>query len=320
MKIDRLLAMTILLLNRGRTSAKELAERFEVSTKTIYRDMDTLGQAGIPIIAHQGTSGGFEMMSQYTISRQMLTLDEIASIFTAVKGVRAALDDRTLDRLLDKVESLLQHSDPKPGAGQPEDLLFDLNPWGQGKSARDKVRLLRQAAGQTRKVKLKYINMNGSDSWRVIEPGRLILKGNVWYLQAYCTLRENFRIFRVSRIQEMSMLLDTFNRRELPPLESYDWNPEWSAKEAYSMVTLRFSPLVRHRVGDSFSPEQISIQEDGSLRVQAELALDEWFYGMVLSYGDQAVIEAPELAADEVMRRAHKIVEQYRKPDRLLST
>ena len=87
MKIDRLLAITVLLLNRQRISAKELAARFEVSTKTIYRDIDTLSQAGIPIVAHQGTTGGFEIMEQYTIARQFLTLSEIDAMISAVKGI-----------------------------------------------------------------------------------------------------------------------------------------------------------------------------------------------------------------------------------------
>ncbi|MCJ8012904.1 YafY family transcriptional regulator [Paenibacillus sp. KQZ6P-2] len=319
MKIDRLLAMTVLLLNRGRISAKELAERFEVSTKTIYRDMDTLSRAGIPVMAHQGSSGGFEMMSHYTISRQFLTMDEITSIFTAVKGVRAALDDRTLDQLLDKVGALLQRSDNAMGMGMSQRLLFDLNPWGQGKGTRDKVSMLRRAVFESRKVNLQYINMNGSDSWRTLEPGRLILKGNVWYLQAFCTRRDEFRIFRVSRILEMKVLPDIFEPRELPLLDAYEWKPEWST-EAHHTVTMRFSPQVRHRVSDSFSPEQISVQEDGSLLVKGEYPLDEWFYGMVLSYGDQIVIEAPELAAMEVVRRVQNILQQYMKPDRQVST
>ncbi|MWV46381.1 WYL domain-containing protein [Paenibacillus sp. HJL G12] len=319
MKIDRLLAMTVLLLNRGRISAKELGERFGVSTKTIYRDMDTLSLAGIPVMAHQGTSGGFEMMSHYTISRQFLTLDEISSVFSAVKGVKAAMDDRTLDQLLDKVGSLLQRSDQTMDAGMAQGLLFDLNPWGQAKGTRDKVSLLRQASNESRKVNMHYINMNGAEGWRIVEPGRLILKGNVWYLQAFCTSREDFRIFRVSRILDMKVLPEAFEPRELPPLEAYEWNPEWSSKD-HQAVTLRFSPKVRHRVADSFSPEQISVQGDGSLLVKSGFPLDEWFYGMVLSYGDQIVVEAPEHAAMEVVRRVQHILRQYAKPDRQMST
>ncbi|BFH59630.1 helix-turn-helix transcriptional regulator [Paenibacillus azoreducens] len=322
MKIDRMLAMTVLLLNRGRISAKELADRFEVSTKTIYRDMDTLSRAGIPIAAYSGTSGGFEIMEQYTISRQFLTLDEIYSIFAAVKGVKAALDDQTLDGLLDKVETLLYRSrqEKEVGHSVSAELLFDLNPWGQGVNTRGKVSQLRQAIGQSRKVKLQYINMNGSDSEREVEPCRLILKGNVWYLQAYCLLREDFRSFRLSRIQEIDVFEAHFTPRKLPLQDTYDWKPEWSSDARKSTVRLLFSPLVRHRVWDTFAPDQISLYDDGSVCVEGEFSLDEWFYGMVLSYGGHIKIESPEFVAEEVVRRAQKILDLYSKPNNMVST
>ncbi|GIO68878.1 YafY family protein [Paenibacillus sp. FSL M7-1455] len=319
MKIDRVLAMTVLLLNRGRISAKELADRFEVSTKTIYRDMDTLSRAGIPVAAYPGASGGFELMEHYTISRQHLTFDEIASIFAAVKGVKVALDDRALDGLLEKVGALLRRPGSGQGAAYSEKLLFDLNPWGQGKDARGKLGLLRQAMEQSRRVRLQYINMNGTDSGRVVEPGRLILKGNVWYVQAYCLLRGDFRSFRLSRIQGIEVLDERFEPRELPPQEQYDWKPDWSEAAAVG-VTLRFSAAVRHRVGDAFDHHQVHVLEDGSLRVQGDFPLDEWFYGMILSYGGHVVIEEPAQAAEEVVRRAEHILRLYRNADTLLST
>ncbi|WP_438351164.1 helix-turn-helix transcriptional regulator [Paenibacillus sp. FA6] len=144
MKIDRLLAMTVLLLNRERVSAKELAERFEVSIKTICRDMDTLSQSGIPVFAHQGTSGGFEIMKQYTISRQYLTFGEISSIVAAVKGMGTVLDDSTFASLNEKVKALLSKSDKQQSEQQGEGIVFDLNPWGQGPEARNKVNPLRR--------------------------------------------------------------------------------------------------------------------------------------------------------------------------------
>lgn len=319
MKLDRVLAMTVLLLNRGRISAKELAERFEVSRKTIYRDMDTLSRAGIPVAAYSGSGGGFELMEQYTISRQYLTLEEIASIFAAVKGVKVALDDRALDGLLDKVGALLRRPGPGQGTAYSEKVLFDLNPWGQGKVARGKLGLLRQAIKQSRQVRLQYINMNGTDSGRVVEPGRLILKGNVWYVQAYCLLRGDFRSFRLSRIQGIEVLDERFEPRELPPEEQYDWKPDWSEAAAVG-VTLRFSAAVRHRVGDAFDRHHVDVLEDGSLRVRGDFALDEWFYGMVLGYGDQVTVEEPAQAAEEVVRRAKNILRLYMNADTPLST
>ncbi|WP_152396069.1 helix-turn-helix transcriptional regulator [Paenibacillus guangzhouensis] len=310
MKIDRLLAMTVLLLNRGRISAKELAERFEVSTKTIYRDMDTLCQAGIPIAAYQGTSGGFEMMEQFTISRQFLTLQEINSIILAVRGVNQALDDNTYDHLLEKVSSLLSQADRLPSAGTSDPLIVDLNPWGQGPSTRHKVNVIRHAIEERCVVSFHYMNMHGEESERDAEPSALILKGNVWYLQAYCRLRSEFRVFRLSRIYDLALQSMRFDRREAPSMEGYVWDSSWSREEEKA-IKLSFSPQVRYRVEETFEPGQVLVGADGSVRVEGDFNDDEWFYGMLLSFGHQVRVEQPPAVAAEVVRRAKQIIEQY---------
>lgn len=311
MKIDRLLAMTVLLLNRKRVSARELADRFEVSTKTIYRDMDTLAAAGIPIFAQQGTAGGFEIMEQFTISRQYLSLTEITSIVSAVKGISNALDDETYAGLHEKVKSLLTQSDKRLSEQQGEGIIFDLNPWGQGPEARNKVNVLKGAIEETRLVRLTYMNMNGTVTTRELEPYSLILKGNIWYVQGYCRLRLDFRVFRLSRMQELDILLGTFERREIPSLDRYDWDSEWDKKEK-TEISLLFQPQVRYRVGDSFPTNQVTVLEDGSLRLQGEFTMDEWFYGMLLSYGDNVKIEKPSFVIKEILQRAQNIIQLYR--------
>ena len=310
MKIDRLLAMTVLLLNRGRVSAKELADRFEVSTKTIYRDMETLNQAGIPITAYQGTAGGFEVMEQYTIARHFLTLKEISTIVAAVKGISSAVDDSLFAALLEKVQALLSKADRMHTGRHKPGMIFDFNPWGQGPVARDKVNMLRQAIEETHKVEIHYLNMNGDESKRIVEPSALILKGNVWYLHAYCNLRNEFRMFRLSRIHELKGLPDYYEPRETPSLEGFIWDPEWSQDIKREMV-LTFHPKVRYRLADAFPSEQITVMKDGSIRVHGEFADDEWWYGMLLSYGDYVKVEQPASVAEELVNRAQKIIRRY---------
>lgn len=308
--MDRLLAMTVLLLNRGRLSAKELADRFEVSTKTIYRDMDTLGQAGIPIVAHQGTAGGFEMMEEFTISRQFLTLEEINAIVAAVKGINSAMDDNKLEHLLEKVNALLRKSDKLQTSSQGQKYIFDFNPWGQGADMREKVSQLKQAIEEKNPVKFRYVNMNGNESERQTEPTALILKGNVWYLQAYCMLREEFRIFRLSRIRDIAVSDTRFERREVPVLDGYSWDETWNQVRE-KMITLTFSREVRYRVEETFQADQISVLPDGTVRVEGQISDDEWFYGTLLSFGHHVKVEQPASVAEEVMKRAQGIIDRY---------
>lgn len=310
MKMDRLLAMTILLLNRGRVRATELAERFEVSTKTIYRDLETLNQSGIPIVAHQGTGGGFEILDSYTMDRQFLTRTEIASIVATIKGLTTVLDDTMFVDLLEKVQALQHKTEQAHEAPQGTELIFDMNPWGQSPAAREKVQTLRRAIAEQRKVHIHYSNRDGTETERDLEPYALLLKGHLWYLHAYCTSRNDFRVFRLSRILDLEMKAEHFVRRQAPPIEAYSWNPEWSRARALHM-TLTFHPKVRARLADEFPADLLQVREDGFIQVQGEFVEDDWFYGMLLSYGESVKVEEPQSVAQEVVRRAQRIVDLY---------
>ncbi|OWR31871.1 DNA-binding transcriptional regulator [Saccharibacillus sp. O23] len=309
MKIDRLLAMTILLLNRRRISAAELAERFEVSTKTVYRDIETLCRAGIPIVSHQGMNGGFELMERYTIGRQMLSPGEIEALRTAVKGAATAMGDRTFDELTEKVQALLGGNGTGGEAAGPG-VVFDFNPWNCGPSMRHRIELLRSAAKESLRVEVRYLNMNGGESRRTLEPAMLLLKGGTWYLQAYCLLRGEFRIFRLTRMLELRETGEPFLPKPAPPIESYDWKDDWDRRTPLD-VSLHFRPAVRLRVIDQFEPSRLTESADGSVRVGGLFVADEWFYGMLLSYGDQVRVESPREVAEELLRRARQIVEAY---------
>ncbi|ASS67517.1 MULTISPECIES: YafY family protein [unclassified Paenibacillus] len=310
MKIDRLLAITVLLLNRGRISAKELAERFEVSTKTIYRDIDSLNLSGIPIVTFKGVSGGFEIMEGYTMDRQFLTREEIGALASAVNGMKSALDDGMLAVLLDKVKALVGKSGRSPSSS--EAVMFDFNPWGQSGQAREKLLMLRHAADRMLKVEIQYVDRNGSGSERVIEPANLIMKAGIWYVRSFCLLENEIRVFRLSRIRELRLLPEHFRSRELPLLDKYEWDREWS-KDKETDLILEFHPDARHRVEDSFPSHLVHPDADGRVTVAGRLAVDEWFYGMLLSYGEHVKVIEPEFVAEELVFRVRKIIGLYAK-------
>jgi len=319
MKIDRLLAITVLLLNRGRLSAKELAERFEVSSKTIYRDMDTLSQAGIPIVAHQGISGGFEIMEHYMIDKYWLSAEEMSTLVAAVKGMSSALADQQMDILLEKVKALLHRVEQSFGVEyRRESVVMDFQPWGQRQGLKSSVGLLKQAIQESRRVIMDYISSEGTSERRIIEPVSLLLKGNVWYVQAFCLVREDERIFRLSRMQQIELLSEHYAPRPfLGKKESLEWKTSWSQEQDPEQETvLLFEASAHQRVADIFPPEQVTVTPDGAIRVQTSYKLDEWFYGMILSFGAQVLVEQPPEAAEEVKRRAQRIISRYGNQDR----
>lgn len=314
MKIDRLLAITVLLLNRQRISAKELADRFEVSVKTIYRDIDALGQAGIPVVAHKGASGGFEIMEEYTLHRQLLSLKEMAAILAAIKGAASALDDGLLEHLLEKMEALIGKMEQGQSGYAKAGVVFDFRPWGQSSAAQEKIHSIKKAIERSLPMRITYSNREGDGSERIIEPYKLILKGQLWYLQAFCTLKNEFRVFRLSRITSYHIMDFPFVPRKPPQLDKYAWGSEWS-KEKEREVLLTFHPIVRSRIEDTYPAGYITILDDGSIQVKGRFIADEWFYGNLLSYGSMVKVEQPAEIALELKRRAQQIAEQYSNVD-----
>ncbi len=199
MKLYRLLSIVILLLNRERVSAAEFAEYFEVSQRTIYRDIETICQAGIPIIAYQGVNGGFGIMDNYVLDKYLLTPGEISSIVTALKGVTATLEDQHLMDVIEKILALIPDKDKEKLQNQ-EHIILDFHPWGTSKAERNKVNQLKRAIESIQIASFSYTNAQGINLNRQVEPMVLVLRGYSWYLFGYCLLKNDYRLFKLARM------------------------------------------------------------------------------------------------------------------------
>ncbi|WP_127578935.1 helix-turn-helix transcriptional regulator [Paenibacillus koleovorans] len=316
MKLDRLLAITMLLLNRGRVSAKQLADRFEVSLRTVYRDMETINQAGIPIVSYAGTSGGYEIMEQYRLERQYLTVDELRSIVVALKGFGQSLGEDDVDHLLDKVGALMQKSEPTShGAGtgvMEEQVVIDLSPWRRNAEAKEKLVHLRQAIRDNRIVHFDYVNGQGEHAGRSCEPMSVVLKGYVWYLYGYCLLRGDFRVFRLSRITKLGLSATRFVRRAIPEGEVlFRWERHPGEPDRCIPLVLAFKPRASAKVHDHYAESQIELQPDGSLLVHAKAPDEPWLYSILLAFGADVQVIEPAAVAHKLRQLALDIAELY---------
>lgn len=312
MKMDRLLAIVMLLMNRRRVSARELADRFEVSLRTVYRDVETICQSGVPVVSHAGSSGGYEIMERYRLERQFLSMEELQSLFIALRGIGPTLDDGHIGGLLDKVGAMLAktESDRLAGAGAEEHVVIDLNSWKSDPAEKERLQELRRAIGDCRLVEFTYTNGAGDRMRRTCEPMLVVLKGYVWYLYGYCRMRDDFRIFRLSRIRSLQVLKETFERRA----SSFDGtNMVWNRGADVPVVPmkLRFHPRRRAQVEDYYGTEQVKALPDGSLLVEAAQPDEPWLYGWLLGFGSDARVLEPESIAARVKEEALKIVRQY---------
>lgn len=311
MRLERLLAITVLLTNRKRISSKELAEHFEVSVRTIYRDIEAIEQAGIPIISYQGSNGGFGIIENYKIDRQILTFDDMLSIMTALKGVNNTLADNQFTNTLEKIKGLIPKNDWDTIMKRNNQIIIDFSPWGFTRNQKEKLNTIRKAISESRLLDFYYTNTKGESKQRQIEPMSISYKGNSWYLYGYCRIRNDFRLFRISRMKNIKLTDEQFPPKE-GILEEYHLEETRGNEVQKIDLVLRFKPFVRVRVEDSFDDESIQILEDGSLLVKVTFPEDEWVYGMVLSYGDNVKVIEPQYLRDIIKERGKRIWELYK--------
>ena len=298
MKINRLLEIVVILLNRESVTAKELADRFEVSTRTVYRDIEVLSSAGVPVYTNKGNSGGISLLEDYTLNKALLSKKESEGLLIAIKALGATSYPETT-AIIDKLGSVFK-------SNQAQDWIeVDFEGWSSKVNEQNKFSKIRDAILNSQVISFDYINANGGKSSRSAEPVKLIFNAHTWYLIAYCLLRESHRMFRLSRIKNVQVTNRHFTRREIQEYDGQGMN--------FPLVELklRCDEKVLNRLYDTFDGECISKNNDGSYDLTVELPEDEWVYGYILSFGGYAEVLEPEHIREIIKARAKEIAEKY---------
>ncbi|WP_286923133.1 MULTISPECIES: helix-turn-helix transcriptional regulator [Lysinibacillus] len=311
MKLERLLSIIILLLNRRMVQAKELAERFEVSVRTIYRDIDAINAAGIPIVTYQGTNGGIGLSEGYRLDRNILTNDELATIVTALRSISTSYSKEQHQRLVEKINSVVLPEHEEEFQHKTNRVLIDYSPWGGSKHLRAKLILLDEALDSCVLVNFTYSNAEGEVSQRNVEPHMLILKGRQWYLQAYCLEKEEFRLFKLKRMKGLRIDHEkTFIRRNPSNQEHNEGKNK--LKPSTPEVVFRFQDKARHLAEEWFGIEELLPVEDGSWLVKKAYPENEWLYSFILSLGHHVEVLEPQHLRKIITSRAEKIAKVYK--------
>jgi predicted DNA-binding transcriptional regulator YafY len=204
LKIDRLISMISVLTNKERVTIQELADKFEVSKRTIFRDLDTLNMAGIPIVSFPGIGGGISVSEGYKLNRSILSEEDIKNLYVGLHGLRSIESEGSIqyliNKLLPKDESLIIAE---------SDIIIDLSSWFEESEMQKKVKKLHSAILNRQCIELDYITMH-AQSKRIVEPHKLVFKQTYWYLYAFCLEKNDFRLFKLSRICSYEVLDSTF--------------------------------------------------------------------------------------------------------------
>lgn len=292
MKIDRLLSIVILLMNRPLIQAKELADMFEVSVRTIYRDIDSINGAGIPVVTYQGAGGGIGLMEGYRLDRNVLTEHELAYIFTALQSV-SSYGGGEHSLLMEKISSVIPPSQTAAFRSKTTQLIVDFSPWGLQRPLEERLSLLKEALEETAAVSFEYVAADGKISRRSVDPYTLVLKGRAWYLYGFCAEREDFRLFKLLRMKSLIKEKRSYVRQELP-LKELPWSSGWSDPPDTTPVVLHFSAEGRHLAEDYFDYSELRPDGNGGYTVTVYYPEDNWLYGFLLGFGTAAEVLEPE--------------------------
>lgn len=309
MRLDRLVSILVVLLKKERVSARDLAEMFGVSTRTILRDIDAIDMAGIPIVTYQGTNGGIAIAEGYKLDRNVFTQEEIAAIIASLKGVARSLHDVKHDLLVDKINNVVNASSSQKLNMKANQLIIDMSPWGGNEYLRERLTLLRGAIDQCKKVSFSYINATMSQSERQAEPCSLVLKGQSWYLYAWCLLRGEPRLFKLARIKGLKVLPEGFESRNLP-VENLPWEDEFGHPKNMTEITLKLDAIMGTVARETFGDNAIPC-DDGSYLVKMKLPVNNWLYGFILSFGPGAEVLEPVYLRKIIRGMAEAVASRY---------
>ena len=308
MRIDRMLAIVVIVLNRRKITAKELADRFEVSLRTVYRDINALNLAGIPVISNQGTGGGYELPDNYKFNKQFMSISDLRSILSALKGVNAVLDDDDMAMIFEKVQSLLPDSEREGHASESDMIIFDTQGWGSQDKTGARIQQIYEAVKSRLVIRIDYMDSYGAASHREIEPLSLIMKGFAWYVYGYCRKRKDTRLFKLTRLKKIEVLGVVFERKN----QAYQkTDTRWESKEKHIRVVLKFSNQVKHLVEDYFDDAQVLAKDDRWLTIEVQVPDGEWLMGMILSYGPMVKVLEPHSLVKHVQERIAAMASIY---------
>jgi len=303
LKINRLLQITIILLNRKTVTARELAERFSVSTRTIYRDVESLSSAGVPVYMNKGNGGGISLLEDYTLNRTFLSENESEGLLLALKTMSVTRYPE-IDAMLDKIGSLFKNS-------RSDDwITIDFAGWSCHPNEGNKFSDIRDAIISKTVIGFDYINADGVKSSRFAQPEKLIFNTNTWYLTAYCLKRNASRIFRLSRIKNIYLTDKHFTKRVTAPEEDVETQ---GYSVPFTELKLRFSDKVLNRLYDDFDERFIKKDAGGGLDVTVSMPEGEWLYGYILSFGHHVEVLGPEHIREIIMGRIKASLTIYEK-------
>lgn len=298
MQESRLFRIVYYLLDKGKSTAPELAEKFEVSVRTIYRDIDIISSMGIPVYAMQGKGGGIALLDNFVLDKSLLSTREKEQILMALQGI-IVTEPNNSDELLTKLGSLFQTKNTNW-------IEVDFSNWVKRNPSQDIFQLMKSAIFSRNVISFQYFSSNRESTKRRVEPLKLVFKSKDWYLYGFCLIRNDYRFFKLTRIKEMEIQAEVYSR-EIPSTCSI--GKQMDIQNAIA-VTLKFDQDMAFRVYDEFA-EGVTEDKQGNLYVRTNLPDSDTLYSYLFSFADSVEIVEPENIREQVKNKLAAMQKKY---------
>lgn len=301
-------------------TAVQLSQRFEVSVRTIYRDIEKLSMAGIPVYARKGKNGGICLTDRFVLDKLLISEEEQLQIMAALESMEqtgAGGESQTLQKLGDFFQM------------EPFNWVsIDFSDWSGRR--KDLFIQIKQAVLDRRVMRFDYYGQNGQMISRAVEPVQLQFKDYTWYLRAYCRERKAMRMFKILRMKRVVVTEEEFEPDEVklatdrgiteqpatdrsvteqPVMDQADFLQPGTLTE----IVMRIDRKEAYRVYDRFEEEEITVRQDGHFLIRTQAPLDDWVYGMILSFGPSAEVIEPENIREQLRKRIGQMAVYYEK-------
>ena len=324
--INRLLGIIYILLNKGNVTAAELAERFEVSVRTIYRDVETLSMAGIPVYSRKGKNGGISLTEQFVLNKMLISKEEQQRILAALTSL-GEMGGKEEGEILQKLGDFFK-------TDTPAWISIDFSDWSGRRQ--ELFEQIREAILGHRVMEFDYYGQYGEMTHRIVEPIQLLFKDYTWYVRAFCRNKQAMRLFKVLRMKRVQVLDEVFQvaighleeRENAGMGDSVPGSTESASGKAgkaesekcmeerqFPKIRLHILKKEAYRIYDKFEEEEITVLENGDFEVCFQYYLDDWVYGLILSFGPSAKVLEPAFVREEMAERIRRMAEGYESSD-----
>ncbi len=297
MQMNRLFEIVYILLDKKTVTAKELAEYFGVSIRTIYRDIDLLSTAKIPIYTNQGKGGGISLLEDFVLNKSILSEEEQNQILYALQSIQK-ISPQNQQNILEKMSTIFQKN-------HTNWIEVDLSSWSSIKEE-GSFGLIQKAVLERKVLKFIYYNTKGEESTRYVEPLQIYFKDKAWYVKAFARDKQDYRLFKIARMKKIEVLEETFER-DLP--EILEKEPPFSTVK----LVLEISQKQAYRVYDEFEKEAITKKPNGDFLIHVEFPENDWVYGYILSFGEDAEVIFPQYVRNTIRKKLRKNLRNYLK-------